>query len=71
MSLELHDCGNLKLQEEVHSALKVEALVDGVDLMTVIRRVLLVHTQRASPISTLAQKIHHRKGLGEISGAQD
>lgn len=67
MSIELHDCGNLKIPEEVHSSLKAEANVDGVDLMTVIRRVLLAHHTRNRHIANLAQQLHRRKGLGELS----
>lgn len=66
MTTPLHDAGNLKIDEDVHSFLKAEADATGSDLMPHIRNILRAHAQRSLRISNDARTLHQRKGLGDI-----
>ena len=68
MSLPLHDCGSVKLPENIHSYLTAKSLQKRVDLTSLIRDIVVESVMQDFHTLTLADEIHSAKGLGKILG---
>jgi len=71
MSLPLHDCGSVKLPEDVHSFVKAKAVQRRVDVTTLIREYVVSAVMEEFHTFTLASEIHEAKGFGKIDGDRD
>lgn len=68
MSIPLQDLGNIKVDQSTHSWLKAVSQVRGLEVTTIVRQILDAHANQQMQEAILAQEIHRRKGLEEISG---
>jgi hypothetical protein len=67
MSLPLQDIGNIKVEQSTHSWLKAVSQVRGLEVTSIVRQILDSHASQQLQEAILAQEIHQRKGLEEIS----
>lgn len=67
MSIPLHDLGSIKVSERDHSFLRAKALKKGIDVSALVRQVVHEYVESEVGVFSLAQEIHHTKGLGTIT----